>query len=119
MPITYAAAAKDARLNGIRGLVGGGSVEILTSADAVLVTHTLDGTAGSVTSGVWTLGFASASSNASGTGTAAKAQIKTSGGTAVITGLTVGTSGTDITINDTAINSGQTISAGSISITHG
>jgi hypothetical protein len=88
----------------------------------VLAIFGLSATGGAISNGVWTLAFdASTVSGESGasTGTAAtKAQIKTSGGTARITGLTVGTSGTDIVLDNTSIASGQSVSLTSATITH-
>jgi hypothetical protein len=49
---------------------------------------------------------------------ATKAQIKDSGGTAEITGLTVGTSGTDIVLDNNNIDEGQDISLTSATVTH-
>jgi hypothetical protein len=47
--------------------------------------------------------------NASATGTAAKAEIRTSADVVIVTGLTVGTSGTDVIVNSTSITSGQAV----------
>jgi hypothetical protein len=58
------------------------------------------------------------SNTASGTGTAAAARIKEGGGTSVVTGLTVGTSGSDINLNSTSITSGQTVTITAFTITH-
>jgi len=55
---------------------------------------------------------------ASGTGTAAAARFKDSTGTIVADGLTVGTSGTDVIIDNVSIASGQTVNLNSATITH-
>lgn len=56
---------------------------------------------------------------ASATGTAAKAELRNNGGTTICSGLTVGTSGSDINLTSTSITSGQTVTVTSGTITHG
>lgn len=70
---------------------------------------------GSASAGVLTAS-AIANATASGTGTAGYFRINTSGGTAVVQG-TCGTSGTDMILTNTSINSGQTCSISSITVT--
>lgn len=118
MAVTYNAAVKTARITATRDHFANGTLEILTAADAVLVTFGLDADAGSIAGGVWTLEFDAGTVAASGTGTAAKAQIKTSGGSAHLTGLTVGTSATDVVLNNTSIATGQDVTLTSATITH-
>lgn len=50
------------------------------------------------------------SANATGSGRAAAARIKDGGSTNIVTGLTVGTSGTDIVLNSVSITTGQQVS---------
>ncbi len=118
MAVTYTTAMKTARMTATRDNVANGTLEILTAADAVLVTYGLSADGGSVSGAVYTLAFDASSVTATGTGTASKAQIKTSGGTANITGLTVGTSGADINLSAVAITSGQTVTLSSATLTH-
>lgn len=59
------------------------------------------------------------SANASASGTAAKAELRTNAGTTIVSGLTVGTSGSDINLTSTSITSGQTVTVTSGVITHG
>lgn len=118
MAVNYATAVKTDRMNATRGRFVNGTLEILTAADALLATFTLSATAGSVSGAVWTLAFANSTVAAGASGTAAKAQIKTSGGTAEVTGLTVGTTGADINLNNTNIASGQNVTLSSATITH-
>jgi hypothetical protein len=70
--------------------------------------------------GVLTLsGFPRSDTAADGTGTAAAARIRTAtGGTDIITGLTVGTSGADIILDSLSITAGQTVTLNSAVITH-
>jgi len=82
----------------------------------LLVTLTGNATAfGSASAGALTAG-AITSGVAAATGAAGYFRIATSGGTDVVQG-TVNTSGADITINNTSIASGQTVSASSLVIT--
>lgn len=118
MAVTYAAAVKTARMTATRDEVANGTLEIMTAADAVLATFGLNAAGGTIASDVWTLVFDSSTVAGGATGTAAKAQIKTSGGTAVITGLTVSTSGADINLDSVSINSGQNVTLSSATITH-
>lgn len=118
MAVTYNNVAKAVRMNATRSHFAGGTMEIRNSSDNVLVTFTLDGNAGSVNNAVWTLTFDDSTVAASSAGTADKAVIKTSGGDADLTGLTVGTSGTDIILDNTNIASGQNVTITSATITH-
>ena len=56
--------------------------------------------------------------NASATGTAAKAEIRNTGGTVIVDSLTVGTSASDIIVNSTSFTSGQQVSITAGTITH-
>jgi hypothetical protein len=125
MAVTYSTAAKDARLGAVVTQLGSGAkLKILTAADVVLVTFTLAATAGTVSGGVLTFsdnnggtaGILNAAATASGV--AAKAIYTTSADVTVISGLTVGTSGTDLIIDNTNIASGQSVTVNSATITH-
>lgn len=119
MPVTYSVGAKNARMTAVRDLCADGTLEILTSADAVLASIGLSTAGGTVTGGVWTLTF-DGSATASAAGTAAKARIKNASGTVVVSDLTVsaiGGSG-DVKLDNTSIATGQTVSVGSLTITH-
>lgn len=91
----------------------------LSGATGVLATIPLSATPGTVSGNVFTLSGTPLSATASGTGTAALAEFRNNAGTTVVSGLTVGTSGTDIIINATAISSGQSVQVTSGTITHG
>jgi hypothetical protein len=119
MAVNYATAVKTARITATRDNVAAGTLEIGTAGmGSVLATFTLSGTGGTVSGAVWTLAFNASTVTAGATGTAAAAQIKTSGGVANITGLTVGTSGTDIILDNASITSGQSVTLSSATITH-
>jgi hypothetical protein len=122
MAITYAAGLKTTRMQAVRDAIDAGAagkLEIGTAGmAAVLATITLADPASSVSGAVLTLLGVPLEVAASGTGTAAAARIRTSADADVITGLTVGTSGTDIVLDSTSITSGQTVRITSGTITH-
>ena len=119
MAVTYSTAVKTDRMTATRDKVANGTLEIGTSGmAAVLVTFGLSATGGSISNDVWTLAFDAGTVAASAAGTAAAARIKDSGGTAQITGLTVGTSGSDINLDNTSIANGQNVTLSSATITH-
>lgn len=91
----------------------------LSGATGVLCSFTLGATPGTVSGGVLTLSGTPINGTASGTGTAAKAELRDNSGNVIVSGLTVGTSATDIIINSTAISSGQAVTLTSGTITHG
>lgn len=118
MSIVYDNTIKTARLTATKDTVTSGTLVIQDAGDAVLATFTLNATAGSVATDVWTLGFTATTVSAGASGTASKAEIRDSGTTARITGLTVGTAATDIIIDNTSINSGQNVTVTTAAITH-
>lgn len=123
MAVTYRTSLKTTRMTDVKTDIdsGGaaGSIEIgTTGMGTVLASLPLSYPCGTVTTGVLTLS-AITSATASNTGTAAEARIKNSSGTAIVTGLTVGTSGANINLNTTSITSGGTVSLSSGTITHG
>ena len=122
MAVVYATATKTARMTATRDDVCGGTsgtLEIGTSGmAAVLATFTLSTTGGTVTTDTWTLAFTSGTVAAGDTGTAAAAQIKDNGGTALITGLTVGTGSEDIVLDSASITSGQNVTLTAATIQH-
>ena len=121
MAVTYTAAVKIARMGAVTTQAGATAVlEIGTSAmGTVLASFTLNNPiAGAATgAGVLTLSGFPKNATASATGTASAARIRT-GGTDVITGLTVGTSGADVILDSVSITSGQTVTLNSAVITH-
>jgi hypothetical protein len=123
MAVTYTTAVKNARLDAVTTAIGTtGVLEIGTTGMAsILATINLGNPAAAAASGgVLTFsGFPRSDTSADNTGTAAAARIRTaSGGTDIITGLTVGTSASDINLDSTSITSGQTVTITSATITH-
>ena len=123
MAVTYTTAVKNARLDAVTTAIGTtGVLEIGTAGmSTVLATIALGNPAAAAASGaVLTLaGFPRSDSSADNTGTAAAARIRTaSGGTDIITGLTVGLSAADIILDSLSITAGQQVTTNSASITH-
>ena len=123
MGVTYTNAVKIARMGAVTTQAGATAVlEIGTSAmGTVLATFTLNNPiAGAATgAGVLTLSGFPKNATAAATGTAAAARLRTTtGGTDIITGLTVGTSGADVILDSVSITSGQTVTLNSAAITH-
>lgn len=135
MSVVYSTTLKSDRMQLVADLIAGltvasstgtataGSLVIGTSslsgATGVLVTIPLGTTPGTVSSGVLTLSGTPLSASASATGTAAKAELRNNSGTTIVSGLTVGTSATDIILGTTSITSGGTVTITSGTITHG
>ena len=119
MPVIYDTETKAARMNATKSEVGtDGKLKIRDSSDVVLLTIPLVA-GGSVTGAVWTLIAPPASDiSADATGTAANAIITTSDDVTKISGLTVGTSGTDIVLDNLSIAAGQVVTINSAIITH-
>jgi hypothetical protein len=128
MAVSYNAATQTARmtssLSNIDANASPATLEIGTTAmAAVLVTITLGkpsfSVGGAPPNCALTMLGVPKSGTATGTGTAAAARIKDGGGsTIVISGLTVGTSASDIILNSTSITTGQTVTITSGIITH-
>lgn len=135
MSVTYSATLKTNRMQLVADLIAGkvaaastgtaaaGTIVVGTSslsgATGVLITFTLSATPGTVAGSVFTISGTPLTATASGTGTAAKGEIRDNAGNVIVSGLTVGTSGTDIIINATAISTGQFVTLSSATITHG
>lgn len=125
MSVNYSTATKTARMNAVVSSIGAsGKLKLFTSADVLLATFTLAATAGTVSGAVLTFSDANGgasgilSTTASAAGTAAKASITTSADVDVITGLTVGTSGTDLVMDNNVLAVGQAATIDSATITH-
>lgn len=127
MAVTYSAAVKTARMTAVRDQIdaGGaaGKLEICSAGYAtILATIPLGysgASTGTVSGSVLTLaGFPRSDTSADATGTPAVARIRTSANADVITGLTVGLSGSDINLDSLSITAGQTVTINSAAITH-
>ena len=123
MAVNYSATTKSTRMSAVISAIDGNAspatLEIgTTGMAALLCSITLAKPSFSESGGVITMLGVPKSGVASGSGTAAAARIKDGGSTQIVTGLTVGTSGSDINLNSTAISSGQTVTVSSGTITH-
>jgi hypothetical protein len=110
--VQYDTGAKTARMNAVRELVKGGTLEIgTTDMRTVLASFKLSGTAGVVRDGTWALAFDADSVVAQRAGRASAAHIKDAGGSVRIMGFTVGMdAASDVQISNTQINDRQTVS---------
>jgi hypothetical protein len=124
MAVVYTTSVKNARMTAVRDQIdagtGPGVLQIGTTGMAsILAEITLDDPSGTISGGVLSLsGFPKSDTSANNSGTAAAARIRDSSGADVITGLTVGTSGTDIILDSANITATQTVTINSASITH-
>src|SRR5262245_55583434 len=101
MSVNYSGTLKSARMNAVITALDDGAgpatIEIGTAGmAAVLAIITLAKPSFTESGGVITMAGAPKSGTATGTGTAAAARIKDSSGNIEVSGLTVGTSGSDI-----------------------
>lgn len=135
MSVVYSNTVKDNRLNVANDAInsktyaagtGAGSVgslvigtSSLSGATGVLATIVLQNPAFTEASQVLTLAGVPLSVAASATGTAAKAELRNNAGTVIVSGLSVGTSGSDVNLTSTSITSAQTVTVTSGTITHG
>ena len=125
MSVIYSANTKQNRMAAVVTSIGtSGKLKLFTSADALLATFTLAATAGTVSGSTLTFSDANGgtagilNTTASGAGTATKASITTSADADVITGLTVGTTGTDLVLDNNVLAVSQAITINSAAITH-
>lgn len=123
MAVTYTTAVKTARMTAVNTAIGtAGVLEIGTSAMAsILATIPLANPAGTVSNGVLTLTMPRSDASADNTGVPAVARIRTaSGGTDIITGLTVTLigGGGDVQLDSLSITAGQNVTVDSATLTH-
>lgn len=125
MGVIYRASLRTSRmtavLNDIDSGAGAGKLKIGTSGmGLVLATLILADPCGSVSGDVLTLDTTPAleDTTADATGTAAAAIITDSADTTIVSGLTVGTSGTNIILDSVSITAGQRVQITSATITH-
>ena len=127
MAVTYSAAVKNARMDAVLAEIGvSGKVKLYTtggsSSGTLLATFALPNPSGTVTTDTLTFDVDPDidDSSADDNGTAAVAEITTSADAVCVSGLTVGTSGTDVTISpSTTITTGQVVTLTALSIQHG
>jgi len=121
MAVSLATTLRNTRADAITTFAGNGAKIRIYTAGAVQLVECVCGTpfAGSASSGVLTLNAITAGT-AGNTGTATNASIyKSDGTTLVVSGLTVGTSGSNINLSSTTITSGDSVAISSATITEG
>jgi hypothetical protein len=121
MAVTYTTTLKNTRLDAVTTAIGAsGKLKIIHSdGTTILATLPLSATAAPAASGGVLTFNAITSANASATGAATTAKFTTSADVDVVTGLTVGTSGTNVVLNSTSVSSSQPVAITSATITHG
>jgi hypothetical protein len=90
----------------------------LSGGTGVLATITLQNPAGTVSGSVLTLSGVPLTANASAGGTAALAELRNNAGTAIVSGLTVGTSASDVIVTTVTVVNTQPVTVTSGTITH-
>jgi len=123
---TYSATVKTNRMTAVRDTWGASAKLKVYHSDGTTLcgTFTLSATtadstvSGSVLTIKFTGNSASQTISAANTCTATSAKITTSADVDVITSFTVGTSGSDINLNNTSITSGQSVTISAASLTH-
>ena len=124
MAVTYSTATKAARMQAVAdkidGGTGAGKLKIgTTGMGTTIATLTLTDPCGTVSGDTLTLDFdPDISATASADGTAAAAIITDSDDNTIVSGLTVGTTGTHIVLDSVNITSGQTVTIQTGTITH-
>jgi hypothetical protein len=135
MAVNYSTTLKTNRMQLVADLIAGktqaastgtataGSIVIQDAGSVVLATIALPTTpftvSGSAPVRATLQGVPLSDTSADASGTASKAEIRNNGGTAIVTGLTVGVSASDINLTSTAITVGQTVTITSGTIDHG
>jgi|KBSMisStaDraftv2_1062788.scaffolds.fasta_scaffold33159_4 hypothetical protein len=133
MAVNYVAVLKTNRMQDVADVInaktitaatGGGTVPKLvigtsglSGATGVLSTHTLSNPVGTVSGSVLTITLPTAV-NASATGTAALAEIRTAADVVIVSGLVCGVGSGEVQLNSLSITSGQSVNITAASITH-
>jgi len=133
MAVNYIAALKTNRMQDVADVInaktiaaatGGGTIpklvigtSALSGATGVLSTHTLSNPVGTVSGSVLTITLPTAV-NASATGTAALAEIRTAADVVIVSGLVCGVGSGEVQLNSLSITSGQSVNITAASITH-
>jgi hypothetical protein len=127
MSVTYNTTLKNTRMNAVVSAIDNGGAGSLLFGDVsgfgganLLAQIAFNATCGTVSGGVLTFSDTPlVDSSAPNTGTATQAEVEDGVGHVVISGLTVGTSGSDINLSSTSIVSGQSVTITAATITHG
>ena len=119
MSVTYSLVAKNSRMQVIAGLIHSFAIgtSALNGPTGMLASATLGAT--TVAGGVLTLLSVPITTTATAAGTAALAEFLDVSGNVVASGLSVGTSGTDVIIANPNITVGESVTVNAGTITHG
>lgn len=123
MAVTYPDGVKEVRLRAVRDKIdagaGPGKLLLQTGANATIVTLTLADPSGTAVNNVFTLDFdPDISGTATSTAVLALACIVDSTDATAVSGLTVGTSASDVIVQNTSVNTGQVVTIQTGTITH-
>jgi hypothetical protein len=134
MAVNYSATLKTNRMQLVADLIasktaaastGAGSAgslvigtSSLSGATGVLATIPLQNPPGTVSGAVLTISGVPLTANASAGGTAALAELRNNAGTAIVSGLTVGVSASDVIVTTVTIVNTQPVTVTSGTITH-
>lgn len=125
MSVVYATTLKTTRLNAVVTAIDAGAaagkLKIRNASNTVLATLTLADPCGTVSGDTLTFDFDPdiSDSSADATGTAENAIITDSDDNIIVSGLTVGTSSTNVVMDSTSITAGQVVTITTGTITHG
>ena len=124
MAVNYATAIKNTRMSAVVTAIdagsGAGKINVYTAGYAnLIVSIALADPCGTVAAGALTFSGMPKTGTGAYAGNAAIARIVDSDNNVVLEGLTVGTSGTDIIIDNVNIAVGQTVNITAGTITHG
>lgn len=122
--MNYNTATKTGRMVVVRDAIdagtGPGKMKIYTANKAVLIaTVTLNDPCGTVSGVILTLSGFPKTVAAIGTGITAVAVLTDSADNVIVDNMTVGTSNAEVIVDNTNINTGQNITVGSGTISHG
>lgn len=120
MAVNYSTTVKNARMDAVRSALnanGGGKIQLQTAGSAALVNVNLETVIPAASNGVLTVISTAKTGTATAAGTATQAVLTDGASTTVASGLTVGTSGADVILNDTALVIGSEVTLNSGTIT--
>ena len=119
MALTYDNLVKTSRMAATRDEFVNGSLEIQDADGVALAIFTLSGTAGTVSTDIWTLEFVDTTVSAAASGTATQSVLKDAGGVVRLSGLVAGLEApADVILDNTSINAGQDVNLSVAQIQH-
>jgi hypothetical protein len=126
MSVVYNVTLKNTRMTAVVTAIDNGGAGSLLFGDVtsfvgihLLAIMIFSATCGTVSGGVLTFAVPLVEASAPYSGTATQAEVEDGVGHVVISGLTVGTSASDINLSSTSIVAGQSVTITAASVTHG